>query len=88
MKRFVSLLCDNPTMEVKPRILKFYVALNGVSPFKARMRSLKDKRSRARTLQRIDRLRLGNFGDCRSVGEGVHRRKCQLKIMMIFCSKS
>lgn len=44
---------------------------NGHAPFEDWIRSLKDKSFLARILNRIDRLRLGNFGDCKSVGGGV-----------------
>lgn len=33
--------------------------------------SLKDAQARARAATRIARLEAGNFGDCKSVGEGV-----------------
>ena len=33
--------------------------------------TLRDRRDRARILLRIDRLQAGNFGDHRSVGDGV-----------------
>ena len=59
-------------MESKPRLVNSYVAPDGKTPFKTWIKALKDKRSKARILQRIDRLRLGNFGDCRSVGAGVY----------------
>ena len=35
------------------------------------MHTLRDKASKARIFNRIDRLRLGNFGDCEPVGDGV-----------------
>jgi putative addiction module killer protein len=68
----LSFLCDNAIMESKSRQIRSYVAPNGKTPFKTWIKGLKDKRFRARILQRIDRLRLGNFGDCRSVGAGVY----------------
>lgn len=70
-----SLLCDNYSMESQPRLIKSYVTPDGKTPFKTWIKGLKDKRSTARILQRIDRLRLGNFGDCRSVGAGVYELK-------------
>ncbi len=58
-------------METTERILKIYRAANGSFPFQDWLHGLKDKRTKARIFQRIDRIRLGNFGDCRSVGLGV-----------------
>jgi putative addiction module killer protein len=39
--------------------------------FKAWIESLSDREVRSRVLARIGRLRLGAFGDCKSVGKGV-----------------
>ena len=36
---------------------------------------LKDKKAKARIVQRIDSAVAGNFGDCRAVGEGVHEMR-------------
>ena len=33
--------------------------------------ALKDARARARIRARLNRVRLGNFGDCKNVGDGV-----------------
>ena len=33
--------------------------------------ALRDVRARARVVARIDRLKLGNFGDCKGLGGGV-----------------
>jgi len=33
---------------------------------------LKEIHTRAKILTRIDRLKLGNFGDCKSVGDGIY----------------
>lgn len=59
-------------MEPKERTLRIFVERNGRAPFETWMGTLRDKLIKARILTRIDRLRLGNFGDCESVGDGVH----------------
>ncbi len=59
-------------MDVHERTIRFFIANNGQAPFETWLGALRDKRSKARILARIDRLRLGNFGDCRSVGVGVY----------------
>lgn len=41
------------------------------NPFREWLEGLKDREARARIRVRINRLRLGNFGDCKSVGSGV-----------------
>ncbi len=48
-----------------------YVNEKGKNVFHEWLRSLRDKRARARVRVRLNRLRLGNFGDCKSVGGGV-----------------
>ena len=58
-------------MDAQIKTVESYATPEGRSPFNEWIRSLKDKKAIARILQRIDRVRLGNFGDCRSVGKGV-----------------
>jgi putative addiction module killer protein len=65
------LLGDNKTMETPERTLRILILRSGRSPFKDWLRSLRDKPTQARIQNRIDRLRLGVFGDCESVGGGV-----------------
>lgn len=48
-----------------------YVASDGASPFEDWLTGLKDMKARAKIRIRLDRLKLGNFGDCKSVGSGV-----------------
>lgn len=48
-----------------------YQTREGRSPFREWLLSLYDRDARARIRTRIDRLQLGNFGDCKAVGEGV-----------------
>lgn len=48
-----------------------YERRRGRSPFLDWLLHLKDVRARALIRARINRLELGNFGDCKSVGAGV-----------------
>jgi putative addiction module killer protein len=48
-----------------------YQTIDGRNPFRSWLLSLRDREARARVLVRLNRIRLGNFGDCRSVGGGV-----------------
>ena len=48
-----------------------YQTAEGGSPFHDWLFAFLDTRVRARVLLRLDRLRLGNFGDSRGVGLGV-----------------
>lgn len=58
-------------MEARQRKIVVYATSHGDAPLEVWLSSLRDKKSKARVLNRIDRLRLGNFGDCKSVGSGV-----------------
>lgn len=58
-------------MDATPRELQIYRTVDGRLPFGEWLASLHDERARARILVRLDRVSLGNFGDCRSVGKGV-----------------
>ena len=49
-----------------------YITEDGDDPFHKWLKSLNDRVARARIRVRLNRLRLGNFGDCKSVGKGVN----------------
>ena len=51
--------------------VRIYARSDGSEPFTECLRGLRDGTTRNRIRQRIARLRLGNFGDSRSVGDGV-----------------
>ena len=51
--------------------VRVYTRSDGSEPFTQWLRGLRDGTSRNRIRQRVARVRLGNFGDARSVGEGV-----------------
>ncbi|MEM9271970.1 MAG: type II toxin-antitoxin system RelE/ParE family toxin [Cyanobacteria bacterium P01_F01_bin.143] len=52
-----------------------YETQDGKLPFWEWLRGLKDRKGRAVIQARIERVRLGNFGNCRSVGSGVQELK-------------
>lgn len=58
-------------MEAPPRELQVYLTVDGRSPFSEWLASLRDGKARAKIRVRLDRMSLGNFGDCHGVGDGV-----------------
>ncbi len=44
---------------------------DGLAPFGEWLASLRDIKARAKIRVRLDRVGLGNFGDCHGVGDGV-----------------
>ena len=58
-------------MESKSRKINNLIIEDGKAPFEKWFQKLRDKSVKARIATRIDRLRFGNFGDCKSVGTGV-----------------
>ena len=52
--------------------IQIYQTKEKDSPFETWLDKLNDINAKARILQRIDRIELGNFGDCEPVGDGVH----------------
>jgi len=59
-------------MQTYPYDIDYYVTDSGDKPFKEWLGHLRDVQGRAKIRVRLDRARLGNLGDNRSVGEGVH----------------
>jgi putative addiction module killer protein len=53
-----------------------YVSSTGRDVFGEWLAKLKDARSQAKIAIRIDRVGSGNFGDCRSLREGI----CELRV--------
>jgi putative addiction module killer protein len=58
-------------MEAYERDVRTYETEEGKVPFSLWLKGLRDVKARAIIRNRINRLRIGNFGDCKSVGEGV-----------------
>lgn len=55
-----------------------YRTSNGRVPFREWLLSLRDTNARAVIRARMDRLKLGNFGDYRVVGEGIFELRFHL----------
>ena len=62
-------------MEACPFTLEYYITETIKIPFKEWLESLKDIHARAKIRVALDRLRLGNFGHAKSIGEGVYELK-------------
>lgn len=55
-----------------------YLTPSGRDTFEEWLRTLRDVRTVARILTRIDRLAAGNFGDCKPVGAGVRELRIDI----------
>lgn len=51
--------------------IRYYQSAEGEQPFTGWLQALQDQQAGARIRIRLDRLALGNFGDCEPVGGGV-----------------
>ncbi len=51
--------------------IRLYQHEDGKIPFDIWLANVKDKRARVKILIRLDRIQFGNFGDSKSVGQGV-----------------
>jgi putative addiction module killer protein len=58
-------------METTPRELRVYESPSGAFPFDHWIEGLRDRQARYIISTRLDRLEEGNYGNCKSVGEGV-----------------
>ena len=54
-----------------------YLTEDGRNPFQKWLKKLKDRQARAKIRVRLNRIRLGNFGDCKAVGKGVSELRMQ-----------
>ena len=62
-------------MEPNPRELLNYITEDGRCPFEDWLNGLKDLTGRALIRKRLNRVRLGNLGNIRSLGDGVAELK-------------
>lgn len=62
-------------MTVTPYRLEYYIEDNGRAPFTDWLSNLRDRNAHARISARLNRVRLGNFGTVKALGEGIHELK-------------
>ena len=58
-------------MGAEPQALREYVTSDGKNPFRKWLHAVRDASVRAKVRVRLNRVRLGNFGDAKAVGSGV-----------------
>jgi putative addiction module killer protein len=58
----------NKVMEIE---IELYKTASSHCPFDDWFESLRELNTRAKILTRLDRLKLGNFGDCKTLGDGI-----------------
>jgi len=59
-------------MPVQPRDIRNYIAPTGKEPFEEWLQSITDTKTRAIIRTRLNRVRMGNFGDSKSLGDDVY----------------
>lgn len=62
----------NQIMAVKPREIQRYLTPDGKIPFDEWFDNLRDTKAKDKIVVRLERVKLGNLGDYRSVGQGVY----------------
>lgn len=55
--------------------IRVYQTVKGKCPYSEWLEGLKDLQAKAKVRIRIDRLEMGNFGQCRNIGDGVSELK-------------
>jgi len=64
-------------MIIKGKEIKVYKTAAGKEPFHIWLDGLKDKLTRVRIRRRLDRIKEGNYGDMKPVGEGIFEIRLQ-----------
>jgi putative addiction module killer protein len=72
-------------MDIRPYILQNYLRDDGTCPFEDWLKDLRDQQARAKIKARLRRVTLENFGDYKSVGEGVYFAQLEETIILLLC---
>ena len=59
-------------MEVEHCTVRYYIEQHAKAPFIKWFEGLRDLQAQAKTATRLNRLRNGNFGDCKALDNGIH----------------
>lgn len=73
----MSLIRYNQSVSGEPYAIEIFTTKSGSSPFDDWFRSLRDEKAKAIVRVRLARVRQGNFGDRKPVGEGVMELRVQ-----------
>jgi putative addiction module killer protein len=71
-------------MESKPKQIKYYRTADEKIPFLLWFDSLRNLTAKDEIRSRLNRLKLGNYGDCKSVGDGVLELRFRSGIRIYF----
>jgi len=55
--------------------IEVYETSNGKRPFESWLKGLSEIHTRAKIRMRLNRLRMGNFGDCKTISKGIFELK-------------
>ena len=58
--------------------IRIFQHKEGKAPFEIWLGKLRDKRAKAKILVRLDRIKMGNFGDIKAVGGGVQELRVKV----------
>lgn len=58
-------------MKGMQNIINEYITETGEAPYSNWLNSLKDLKGRTAVISHVDRMELGNFGDCKPVGDEI-----------------
>ncbi len=59
-------------MEIQPQTIRIYQTSEGKHPYLDWYDNLKEMKTKVVILKRVDRIALGNFGDCKSLKDGLY----------------